>query len=152
VLSAFASLPAIFCSFSTIPVIHQFSLAPKLSGNHSPSHLLALTLFVAVTVTAYGHSPTVIVTAYGHSPWPWVRDCDSLRSQSYTSDSSTWSGGLGLGTLHVGELWTGRRNSRDTTGEGCKLFCNSCCNKLSVTVTVTVWRSWSSQSSRTGSA
>jgi hypothetical protein len=53
-------------------------------------------------------------------------------------DSSTWSGGLGLGTLHVGEVLTGRRNSRDTTGEGCKLFCNSCFNKLSVTVTVTV--------------
>ncbi len=33
---------------------------------------------------------------------------------------------------------TDRSNSRDTTGEGCKLFCNSCFNKLSVTVTVTV--------------
>ncbi len=63
--------------------------------------------------------------------WNWV-------TAGIPPDSSTWSGGLGLGTLHVGELWTGRRNSRDTTGEGCKLFCNSCCNKLSVTVTVTV--------------
>ncbi len=32
---------------------------------------------------------------------------------------------------------THRRNSRDTT-EGCKLFCNSCFNKQSVTVTMTV--------------
>ncbi len=31
-------------------------------------------------------------------------------------------------TFHVGELWTGRRNSRDTTGEECELFCNSCFN------------------------
>ncbi len=31
-----------------------------------------------------------------------------------------------------------RRNSLDTTGEGRGLFCNSCLNKLSVTVTVTV--------------
>ncbi len=33
---------------------------------------------------------------------------------------------------------TGWCNSRDTTGEGCELFCNSCFNKQSVTVTVTV--------------
>ncbi len=49
-----------------------------------------------------------------------------------------WGAQWAQATLHVGELWTSRRNSRDTTGEGCELFCNSCFNKQSVTVTVTV--------------
>ncbi len=35
----------------------------------------------------------------------------------------------------VGELQAGRRNSRGTKGEGHGLFCNSCLNKLSVTIT-----------------
>jgi hypothetical protein len=42
-------------------------------------------------------------------------------------------------TRYVGELYTGRRNSRGTKGEGRGLFCHSCLNKLFVTVTVTVW-------------
>jgi hypothetical protein len=55
-------------------------------------------------------------------------------------DRAVWVGELPL------ELVTGRRNCRDTTGEGCKLFCNSCCNKLSVTVTVCLhMQNWDSE-------
>jgi hypothetical protein len=45
-------------------------------------------------------------------------------------------------SLHVvGALEQGLRNSLGTKGEGRGLFCNSCLNKLCVTVTVTVSQS-----------
>jgi hypothetical protein len=67
-------------------------------------------------------------------------------------DSSTRRRGvLGLGNTSSqgSSKQVGVTLSRDTTGEGCKLFCNSCFNKQSVsTVTVTVTDSFLNTSYR----